>query len=62
MITLESTITGETCANHIRSMREPFVPEEDIHHYNCSGLNYSCPNYIPIKQFEVPLNQLRFTQ
>ena len=54
------SITGETCINKYRSMTEAYVPESDINHYNCNGLNKNCPGYLPIRIFEIPLNQARF--
>jgi hypothetical protein len=55
-----SKVNGNTCANKIRAMTEAYISEEDLHHRNCSGMNYDCPNYHPVKGFEIPLNAIRF--
>jgi len=59
MITLEKQITGETCVNLVRILKESYVSEQEIHCYNCPGDNKSCPDYRPVKLFELQLNSLR---
>lgn len=59
MQTLTNKISGETCANHIRTLKEAYVSEEEIACYNCSGENKFCERYIPISQTELRFSYLR---
>lgn len=57
--TLEQ-INGNTCVHKILSMIEVYVPEDEIKHYNCNGLNRNCEDYTPVNRTEIPIENVRY--
>jgi hypothetical protein len=51
-------IDGNTCVHRVRVLRSGYASEEELKCRACE--TYSCERYLPVRNFEIPLNQVRF--
>lgn len=53
-------IDGNTCVHRVRVLRSGYASESELHCRNCEM--YDCQKYLPVKNFEIPLNPVRFSR